>query len=72
MTDTAISYDLLEFYITFIERKNRKVYTDYSELATQINNTFNKKITGRDIWLHYEPTISDEELDKKIHYEVIL
>ena len=68
----AINHEVLEFYITYIERKFNIVFTDYKELAGKINLLFRKNYTARDIWLHYEPTIAEEELDARIHYEVIM
>lgn len=69
---TEINHEVLEFYIYYTERKCNKVFTDYKELANKINLFFKKNYTARDIWLHYEPTIAEEELDKRIHYEVIM
>lgn len=73
LADTvAINHEVLEFYITYIERKFNKVFTDYEDLANKINLLFKKNYTAKDIWLHYEPNIAEEELDKRIHYEVIM
>ena len=56
---------LIEVFISTVEKKKNKVYTNYKDLASEINSEFKTDVTEMDIWRYYEPEI--EELDVRIH-----
>ena len=53
----------LEIYIDTVHQKYRKVFTDYEELATRINENFNFDCTASEILSYYE------EEDMKLIYK---
>lgn len=55
----------LEIFIDLMHRKHNRVFTNYKELATLINDSFYTDYTEQDIWDYYDPP--SEVVDKEIH-----